>query len=370
MTITGRPTWLEIDLKAIVHNYRLATRCGAGVWPVVKADGYGLGAVPVALALQRAGAEGFCVSLVSEAEVLRQAGITQPMALFSGFGVGEESQVGRLGVEPFLFRLEDGERLSQAMRGGQSVAVHLKIDTGMGRLGVSPEEAPAALASLQRLPGLRVVGLVSHLACADTPDHPANRWQIERLRSVLALPEARGLRVSLANSAGLLALPESCFDWVRPGIMLYGASPLFPARRAKEEGLRPVVSWHSTVVQVRSAPAGAPLGYGHTAVTQRPSRIAQLPVGYGDGYCRCLGNGVGQVLVAGRRAPVVGRVCMDLLAVDVTELPGVAVGDEVTLLGEDGDDFIGIEEMAHWCHTIPYEVICRLTARNTRLYRE
>lgn len=365
----GRPTWLEIDLDAVVHNYRVAAAQGVAAWPVVKAEAYGLGAVAVARALQAAGAPGLCISLVQEARLLRANGITLPLVLFSGFGPGEEGAMGELGLQPFLFSLEDARRLSAAADPAHPVAVHLKVDSGMARLGVPLAEAPAALEALRGMPGLHLVGIASHLACADTPEHPANAAQIAALRGLLEHPAARGLVASLANSAGILAFPEARLDWVRPGIMLYGASPFYPQRRADQDGLAPVVGWRSTVIQLRELPAGTPLGYGHTHTTTRPSRIAWLPVGYGDGYCRCLGNGVGEVLVAGRRAPVVGRVCMDLTAIDLTHVPEARVGSRATLLGRDGEGFIGIEEMAGWCATIPYEVICRLGVRNPRRYR-
>lgn len=366
-------TRLSIDLGAVVHNGRVAQRAagGAAVWPVVKADGYGLGAVPIAQALANAGvAEGFCVALPEEAALLRQGGITHPLVLLSGVPTGWEERAAALNVQPFLFSMDEAHRLNAAAPPGVPFPVHLKVDTGMARLGFPVDEAVEILRTLEALPGLRVVGLVSHLACADERHNPVTAQQARRFQELRSHPEIarRGLRASLANSAGLLGHPQTRFDWVRPGILLYGASPFFPLSDWRREGLAPVVHWHSQVVQVRTLEAGTPMGYGHTWRAVKPCQIAQIRVGYGDGYSRRLSNR-GEVLIRGCRVPVIGRVCMDLIAVDVTPLSQqVQPGDPVTLLGQDGEAFIGIEEMAHWMETIPYEVICRHAPRAERRY--
>ena len=370
--MVGRPTWLEIDLDAIVHNFRLAkTTVGdrVDVYPVVKADGYGLGAEPIALALQKAGATGFCVALLEEAEALQAVGIIKPIILLSGLGFGLESRVMDMGLQPFVYSAEQVLRLLRLLplaKPAQPITVHLKIDTGMGRLGVSPQSVRPLIEQLSRVPGLHLAGVATHLACADEAERSETARQVQQMQELLssiAIP----MRVSMANSAGILAHPKTHGDWVRPGIMLYGASPFFPQTTWERHGLRPVVQWLSQVIQIRTMAAGQSIGYGHTFTTTRPSRIAQVPVGYGDGFSRSLGNR-GWALVAGQRVPIVGRVCMDSIALDVTALPQLQVGDRVTLLGRDGTEFIGIEEMAAWVETIPYEVLCRLGRRLRRVY--
>ncbi|MBF0426870.1 MAG: alanine racemase [Magnetococcales bacterium] len=370
----GRPDWVEVDLPALVDNFRqVVRRVGEGVrvWPVVKANAYGLGALPVARALQRAGAAGFCVALVEEGEALRAGGVTAPLMLLSGPVAGNVGRVLRIGAEAFLITLDDALALAGALPAGQRLRVHLKVDTGMGRLGMDPEQVPQVLSVLDGLPGIKVAGIASHLAVADEVDNPGTLRQIERMKALLAHPEVvwRRLPVSMANSAGIMAFSEAHFQWVRPGIHLYGGSPFFPAASPAGWEPRPVVRWCTRVIQVRNMAAGTPLGYGHTVVLQRPSRIGQLPVGYADGYPRILSNRA-EVIVGGRRVPVLGRVCMDLVTVDLTDCPDVGVGDEVVLLGGHGPLAISLQEMSAWMGTIPYEVLCRLGARVPRRYRE
>lgn len=370
---TGRLTWLEISPPRVVANYRRAQRAvgsGTAIFPVVKADGYGLGAIPISRALMEAGAPGLCVGLVEEGAALRAAGIDLPLVLFSGLRPGVESAILELDLWPFLYDFPSARRLHEAaLAVGRVVSCFIKVDTGMGRLGFSADTLSETLPALQALSALRPLGLVSHLACGDEGEGgQATRRQVARMAAILQqsatwFPEARAH--SLANSAGILYHPASHWDWVRPGIMLYGASPAYPQCRAEEEGLVSVVRWVSHILQIRAVPAGTPLGYGHAFVTERNSRIAQIPVGYGDGYLRCLSHR-GHMLIRGRKAPVVGRVCMDLTMLDVTDIPEAEVGGRVTLLGEEEGAAISIEEMACWMETIPYEVICLLGRRLPR----
>lgn len=372
----GRPTWLEIDLAAVRHNFQLARHKvapGVGIFPVIKADGYGLGALPIARMLVAAGADGLCVALLEEAEVLRCNGIKLPIVLLSGLSAGQENAVVELQLQPFVFDIHRLAALSRAV-GSKSVAsgferlsIFLKVDTGMGRLGLAVAEVAAAVAQTKALPGLRLAGIVSHVACADQPDHPANTRQLQCFKEVLRHSNLATGQVSLANSAALLSRPEMHFAWVRPGIMLYGASPFFPANSGLDLGLRPVVRCCTHIIQVRNVAAGSAVGYSHTFITQRPSRIAVLPVGYADGYNRLLGNSA-VVLLAGCRLPVVGRVSMDMIAIDITDLPNIVVGHPVTLLGSDGAESISVEDMAAWRETIPYEVLCNLGKRLPRRY--
>ena len=362
-----RTTWLEIDLSAVQHNFeqaRQAVSPGVALFPVIKANGYGLGALPIAQRLTAA--DGFCVARLEEAEQLRRAGIQRPLVLLSGLSKGAEEAVVALNLRPFVFDPTLLPSLSQAA-GGESVALFLKVNTGMGRLGMATTAVAAAVAQAQALPGLQLLGLVSHLACADQPEHPENSRQLQTLQAVLARTGLAESQVSLANSAALLSRADSHFSWVRPGIMLYGASPFFPASSGREIGLRPVLRWYARILQVHDLPTGAAVGYGQTFVAQRPSRIAVLSVGYADGYNCLLGNR-GRVLLAGRSLPVVGRVSMDMIAIDVTECAWVMAGDTVTLLGSDGEQSIDVEEMAAWRGTIPYEVLCNVGERVPRYY--
>ncbi|MBF0181150.1 MAG: alanine racemase [Magnetococcales bacterium] len=360
----ARPTWVEVDLDAVAHNFRVARAAagGSAVFPVVKANAYGLGATPVARALAAAGADGFCVAMVEEARPLREAGIVHPLVILSGFLPGVEQAVIELNLQPVLFEMEAARALSRLRGGGGApIPVHVKVDTGMGRMGFPRAKISAVLEELRGLPGIRVASILSHLACGDALTGEESLRQAERLEWAgdAALPR------SLANSAGLLGHPRTRLAWSRPGIMLYGASPFFPARTWREDGLRPVARWLTRVVAVREVEAGTPLGYGHDFVTRRASRIGVLPVGYADGYSRCM-QGLARVLIGGARAPVVGRISMDLTLVDLTDHAGAGIGAPVTLLGEQAGGFIGIEEMAEWMGTIPYEVLCRLGARLPR----
>ncbi|MBF0187293.1 MAG: alanine racemase [Magnetococcales bacterium] len=364
-------TWLEVDLSAVVHNYRRAVELASGsaVWPVVKADGYGLGAVEISSRLAAEGADGFCVATVEEGIALRQGGVTQPVVVMAGFFPGQERLLARWNLHTFLFRLSDAKRLTSALAEDDRVGVFVKVDTGMARLGCVFEEGVAILEALENSNRVTVMGITSHLACADALDNPETRRQVDRFRRFLQHPVVKGhrLRNSLANSAGVMGWPESHFDWVRPGIMLYGGSPFFPDLLAAEAGLKPVVTWRSRVVQIQPMPPLMPLGYGHAFTPKRPSRIAWLGVGYGDGYSRRLGNRA-RVVADGARLPVVGRVCMDLTAVDVTDHPEVRVGSTACLLGSERMASVDIEELALLLDTIPYEIICDIGGRVERHY--
>ncbi len=369
----GRPTWLEIDLAAIAHNFRCAKK-GAAVacrlFPVIKANAYGLGSIPIAKTLTRAGADGFCVALVEEAAALRQAGIHLPIVLLSGCTPGLEQAIIALDLQPVLFDRESAYRLNQARgRDAPPMAVHLKVDTGMGRMGVPLDTLPALFDELNKLPNIQIIGIISHLACADDLTSTETAQQLDRLHPFMTQLEHQGisLHYSLANSAGILGHKSTHLNWLRPGIMLYGASPFFPHTQWSQEGLRPVVRWLTHIISIREVAANTPLGYGHDFVTQRPSRIALLPVGYADGFSRQLQNRA-QILTHTQSAPVIGRISMDLTMIDVTDIQAATVGSSVTLLGQEGSWFIGIEAMAAWMNTIPYEVLCRFGARLPRCY--
>ena len=369
----SRPTCAEVDLDALLANFRLIRRrAGADrqVLAVVKADAYGHGAERVAPVLEAAGADLFGVAMVREGIALRRAGVERPILVLGGVYPGEEEDLLRHRLTPIIFDLESARRLDGSFRAaGRRCPCHLKLDTGMGRVGFQPGELDAVLEALSALPGIEIEGVISHLALADEPAHPFTDEQVRRFRGALARIEAAGLRpryVHLSNSAALFTrdLPEC--NLVRPGIVLYGALPSEHFAGSLE--LRPVLSLRSRIAHLKRVPAGTGISYGHRYTASSEALIAAVPIGYADGYNRLLSNR-GEALVRGRRARVAGTVCMDWTLFDVTGIPGVAVGDQVTLLGADGGDAISAEEWADRIGTIPYEVFCTIGPRVPRSYR-
>lgn len=362
-----RPTWLRIDLDAIAGNLRqLRALAGTPVMAVLKADGYGHGAVRVARAAIGAGAAALAVATVGEGRALRESEIAAPILVLGYTPPWQAAEAVRLGLDCTLFDDDAARALSEAaLAQGRIARVHVKVDTGMARLGLWPREAGPFLARLRELPGLSVAGIYTHFAGADQADLGSATAQLDRFLGLLAELEAAGLRPPLAhaaNSAAALRLPASRLDMIRPGIACYGlapseATPLPP-------GFRPALSFHSEVAQVKEHPAGAPISYGGTFVTARPSRIATIPAGYADGVRRA--PAWREVLVRGRRAPVVGRIAMDYMMVDVTEVPGVKRGDAVVLIGAQGDEAIGADEAAGWLGTISYELLTGILPRVPR----
>jgi alanine racemase len=360
-----RPTRAEVDLLALQHNLDTLRahlgRGGAKIYAVVKADAYGHGAVPVAAALERAGAEGFCVSLVEEGIELRRA-TRAPVLVLGGYYGSAHRDVVEHGLVPVVFELADVEKLSRAA-GERRIAVHVKIDTGMARLGVPTRAAAEFLGKIRDFPNVHVAGLCTHLACADAPDAEVTQAQLERFEVVLRAAGRPGL-VHAANSAGAVRFAGSRYDLVRPGIALLGdaASPL-----AALPGARPVLRLVTRVIAVRDVEPGQTVSYGGLWRAERRSRIATMPLGYADGYPRRLTN-AGHVLVRGQRAPVVGAVCMDMFMVDVTGIAGTQLGDEVVLLGEQQGARISASDWASWAGTINYEIYCGISKRVPRVY--
>ncbi len=369
-----RPTWLEIDLSAIGENTRrVADLVGPHVRVLasLKADAYGHGALRVARTVLRNGASWLGVATVSEAQPLREAGITAPILVFGYIAPWQARETVQLDLRATVYALDAARALSHAARDlEREVRVHVKIDTGMARLGLRAEDLEGIVAffeALRELPGLAVEGVFTHFATADSADQQYAYRQLERFRAVLAALEARGLRppiVHAANSAALLTLPEARFDMVRPGIAIYGLSPSDDVRLPP--GFRPALAFKTQVAQVKTIPPGEGISYGATYVTSAPTRIAVLPVGYADGFRRAPATW-GEVLIRGRRAPLVGRVCMDQCMVDVTQIPGVRQGDEVVLIGRQGDDELSAEAVAERLGTIAYEVVSALLARVPRV---
>ncbi len=351
--------WAVIDLDALRHNFRLLrARAGcARVMAVVKADAYGHGLVPVARALAEE-ADALAVAHLSEARVLRRAGIRTPIVLLHGaLGEGEWREVLALGLQPVVHRAGQVDLLER-LRPARPPAVWLKVDTGMHRLGVAPAELPELHRRLTRL----LDGpprLLSHLACADEPDGAFHARQVERFLSLTeGLPGER----SLANSAALLGRPDLALDWVRPGIALYGASP-FPGRRGGEWGLRAAMTFQARLIAVRALAAGEAVGYGAAWRAPRDLPLGTVAAGYGDGYPRACPSGT-PVHVRGRPAALAGRVSMDLITLDLSAAPGAVPGDAVTLWGGD----LPVETVAAAAGTIPYELLTRLGGRVERRY--
>ena len=364
--IHGRPTVAEVSLSALRHNCRRARELvgpGVAVLAVVKADAYGHGAVPAARAFLDAGAWGLGVSGVAEGRELRRAGLTAPIVVLGGAFAGEERDVAADDLEVALW---DPERARALAAAGRPVRVHLKVDTGMTRLGLDAAQVRAFGELVRGMKGLEIAGVFSHFASADAVDTAAARAQAARFASVLEALAAAGIRpprVHLANSAGVLSAPGAHFTMVRPGIMLYGYAPA--PHLAERAAVRPAMRLRTAIAHTRRVPAGTPVSYAGTFVTARPSTIATLPVGYADGYHRLASNRA-QVVVRGRRAPVAGRVCMDHTMIDVTDVEGVERGDRVVLFG----DGLPADELAAWCETISYETLTAVGRRVPRVHVE
>jgi alanine racemase len=365
-------TWAEIDLDAIAFNAAgLKARAGgeAELMVTVKANGYGHGAVPVARAAIEGGATRLAVHRTLEGVQLRQAGIAAPILIMGYTLPAESERVLRWGLTPTINSQLQAEPLSEAAVAQSKVLpVHVKVDTGLGRYGLLPDEVLDFVFFLSKLPGLALEGLYTHHAVADLADKSFTRHQFEIYTDVVRQLKAAGFTFPLkhvANSATTLDLPEMALDMVRCGIALYG---LHPSDEVEPDiPLRPALTLKSRVVRVRTLPAGASISYGRTYVTDKPTRVALIPVGYGDGYHR-LNSNRGAVLIRGQRAPIRGRVCMDQFVVDVGHIPGARLHDEVVLIGRQGEEHISAEEVARWSETINYEVTTSLLPRLTRVF--
>ncbi|MCB9759393.1 MAG: alanine racemase [Alphaproteobacteria bacterium] len=361
-----RPTTATIDLTRVGANLRAVRgQLGSGiaVMAAVKGDAYGHGAVPVARGLESAGVDWFGVALVEEGRALRDAGVRTPILCLEGVArEGAEAAI-ELGLTPMLFDLESAARLDAAARAaGRPVAVHLKVDTGMGRLGVPYGEFEAFLDKLANFMWIRVEGMATHFAESES-DPTFTREQGRRFRVAVAAARARSWEPTLlhaSNSAAALGLPDLRFNLIRPGLALYG----LPPRPDLNPGLRPAMRVTTRVLYVKNIPAGYGVSYGRRWIAERPTRLATLPVGYADGYPRALSNRA-DVLIHGQRCPVRGAVCMDLVMVDVTDVvPAVRVDDEVELLGEG----IPADELAERAGTISYEIVTGFSQRIPRRY--
>jgi alanine racemase len=371
-----RPTWAEVRLDHIASNYRaIKSLAGQGVkvMAVVKANAYGHGSVPVATHLEKEGVDWFGVALVEEGIELREAGIRSPILSLGGFW--QEDQASACiehDLTPALYRLDMLDTLQKAARAAnRNISYHLKLDTGMGRLGVMPELLPEFLERAKNSPNLTLDGLMTHLASADEPQKSeATTNQISRFFDSLEQVRAHGFNPSyrhISNSAGTHGWPQARCNMVRTGGLLYGFWRDIIAPSPPPPPLSPALSLHSRITLLKRVGAGATLGYGGTFRTERDSLIAIIPIGYHDGLRRAYSNN-GRVIVRGRFAPIVGRVSMDLTIIDVSDINGVELGDEVILIGRSGDSSITAEEMGSWIGTISFEVSCAISERVPRIY--
>ena len=378
--VATRPTWAEVSLSALRQNFRTVVKhAGAGVTvcAVVKADAYGHGAVECSRALQAEGAKWLGVTSLDEAIPLREAGIESRILLMTGFWRGEESEIVRSRLTPTVWEPWHIEFLETAAASAAvRHAVHLKVDTGMGRLGVSLDQLPSVLKAFSAAPHLVLEGLSTHLASSEIMDAPSVAEQERRFEEALRMVRAAGFTPSLihmANTSALISRRETWNNMVRPGIALYGY--YLPFQRAGREvsggtlrlAVKPVLTWKTRILSMRDFAANQALGYGGTYVTKAPAHVAVLPVGYADGYNRQLSNR-GRVIVRDHYAPIVGSISMDLTLVDVTGIPEIAVGDEVILLGTRDGLSVDALEHARLANSSPYEILCNISKRVPRKY--
>ncbi|GAB4172371.1 MAG: hypothetical protein Fur005_34130 [Roseiflexaceae bacterium] len=365
------PTRVVVDLGQISTNIQALRRLvHVPLMAVIKADAYGHGAVQVARTMQANGVAAFAVATIEEARCLRHAGIRAPILLLGYLPLGQCAAAVELDLHCTIFTRETADCLQAAAAAhGRIARVHLKVDTGMNRLGIPPEEAPTLLQYLHTCPALAVEGIYTHFSMADEPDPSFTLLQISRFATLLHQLTQAGLRPPIAhaaNSAGLLRFPQAHLDMVRPGIACYGLDPApvvpLPA------GFAPALSFQSEVAQIKEVPPGTPISYGGLFVTQQRSSIATIPVGYADALPRT--RSWQAVLVRGQRAPIVGRITMNYTMIDCTTIEGVQPGDPVVLIGAQQHERIAVEEVATWLGTISYEVVTTLPTRLPRVYRE
>jgi alanine racemase len=374
-----RPTWAEINLDSLIHNFRVTRAAvgGVAIMAAVKADAYGHGAVECARALESAGADWFGVALPEEGIALRKGGITRPILCLGGFWEGQAESIIAHRLTPVVFRLDELAALNrEAHKTGHNVDYHLKVDTGMGRLGVQCSELEGFLDGVSQFESLRLDGIMTHLASAANSDQDLFTEQqldlfdraIEAVQSWVVRSGGHSPRwIHAASSAGALAYPRARGNLVRPGGVLYGLwrDVISPSTEPLE--WRPVMSLRTSIVLVKTVKAGIPLGYGGTFVTARDSRIATIAIGYEDGLRRELSNR-GQVIVRGLLVPIVGRVSMDLTLIDVTDVEGASINDKVVIIGSQGEWQISAEDVAARLGTISYEVTCGISDRVPRFY--
>ena len=369
-----RPTWTEIDLDALAGNFHIVkdkVGPGVNVMAVVKANAYGHGAVECARRLEREGADWFGVALPEEGIELRNAGIARPILCLGGFWGEQATACVQQNLTPVVYRLDLIEALDRAARERKIVAdVHVKVDTGMGRLGVRFDEVSDFAGALRKFANIRVDGFMTHFAAADEPQcGPLTKDQAQRFETAVAAFREHGFAPTyqhLANSAAVFGQPAAWGNMVRPGGVLYGLSDTL-APEDRDVKLRPVMSLHSRITLLKWVPQGETVGYGCTFEASRKTLVATIPIGYDDGYMRSLSNR-GHAIIRGVYATVIGRISMDLTLIDVTNVPGVQTDDEVTFMGREGELSISAEEIARTAGTLSYEVTCGISERVPRVY--
>lgn len=367
-------TKAEIHLENLRFNVRSVRKClndNTAIMGIIKADGYGHGAIPLAKVLLEEGVTAFGVATVDEGVELRQAGYTVPILMLGYTHSSEDVQLIEYDIMPALFQYDRAVALSQcALQMGKTVKVHIKIDTSMNRIGLkATKESLEIVKRITQLPGIEIEGIFSHFANADEADKQAAQAALKQYQWFVQQLEQEGIHIPvkhISNSAGCMEFEDAHFDMVRMGIVTYG---LYPSEEVNQKHLplKPLLEWKSHVVYIKKIPEGEGVSYGSTFVTSRPTVVGTIPVGYADGYARQLSN-KGRVLIKGQSAPIIGRICMDQFMVDLTDLHNIQEGDEVTLIGYDGEEHIAVEELAELSGRFNYEFVCDISKRVPRIY--
>ena len=373
-----RATRAEIDLTAFRHNLQNLRKYldpQTRIMAVVKADAYGHGAVPCARIAVESGAANYLgAGVIEEGIELRENGLNAPILILGSIFPDEAEDLVRHNLATILCTQPLAQALSkEAEKQDKTVSVHIKVDTGMNRLGISPENLPTLLDQVRNLKNLKIEALSTHFSSADDEDLSVTQAQLEKFQTALTILQKEGVHtpiVHCANTSALFKFPESHFNMVRPGLILYGVLPspsLRPIIDQGENPFQPVMQWKSQIILLKPIAKNQPVSYSGSFTTQRDSLIATLPIGYADGLHRMLSNKM-DVLIRGRRAPQVGNICMDMILIDVTDIPDVQAGDEVVIFGRQGDEMISVEELAVKGKTIPYEILCSVSKRVPRIY--
>mgnify|MGYP005636335613 CR=1 FL=1 len=380
-----RATFAEINLKAFKHNLQNLKKIiepDTGIMAVIKADAYGHGSLPCAKAAVDSGVDYIGVGIIEEGIELRENGITEPILILGSIFPDEAADLVRHDLATILCTNHLAEALAkEAEKQKKTVIVHIKVDTGMNRLGVLPENLLSLIQTINKLPILKLEALSTHFSSADDEDTSITTQQIELFQKTITDLQESGVTIPilthLANTSALLRFPESRSKMVRPGLILYGAlpSPVLSSvaheiyQKENLQIFQPVMQWKSKIILLKSVQKGQPLSYSRKYFTQKDSLIATLPIGYADGLHRNLSNNM-EVLIKGKRAPQVGTICMDMILIDVTGILDVKVGDEVVIFGKQGEEEIQVEELAKRSSTIPYEILCNVGKRVPRVYKE
>lgn len=370
-----RPVWAEVDLEAIGHNLkeiRRITNPKSKIMPVVKANGYGHGAIEVSKKLLASGADRLAVGIVDEGKQLREAGIISPIVLLGYTPIEHAEAVIKYDLIPAVYTLELAQALSRAAtEKNKTVKIHIKIDTGMGRIGFTPGSNNAdVIAQISKLPGVEIEGIFSHFSTSDCKDKAFTDRQFEQFLWTVKEIESKGVTIPIkhiANSGAVIDSPHTHLDMVRPGIIIYGYYPSDEVNKTRLL-LKPAMTLKALVSNVKEVVKGTSISYGRTYITNNMTKIASLPIGYADGYSRLLSS-KGEVLIKGQRVPVVGRICMNQCMVDIARLHGVKIGDEVVIFGKQGEAKISVEEVAEKIGTINYEIVCMVSESVPRIYQ-